>query len=261
MVGRVAGKVALVTGGSRGIGKAISSLLAKEGATVFVTDIDEKAGNTLVQDLTAKNFAASFLRLNTADEANWKSVFEQVKAQHERLDILVNNAGIGVGKSVLDTSLELWRKTLNINLDGVFLGTKYAIELMKPNKSGSIINMSSIEGLVGDPNLCAYNASKGGTKLFTMSAALDVAKLGIRVNTVHPGYIETDMVKQLCIDSEPDQPDWRQTKVYQSLASKHPVGHLGQPEDIANGVLFLASDESKFVTGSQLVIDGGYTAQ
>lgn len=258
---RVKNKIALVTGGAKGLGKAISSLLAEEGATVFVTDMDEVAGAETVAKMKAEGYLAFFFRLNVALESDWKNVLSEVKEKYGRLDILVNNAGIAIFESVQDSSLENWRKLLSINLDGVFLGTKYAIELMKPQKSGSIVNLSSIEGIVGDPRLAAYNASKGGVKLFSMSAALDVAKSGIRVNTIHPGYIETDMVKQNCAESEPETKDFRETTKYRELASLHPVGRLGQPSDIAYGVLYLASDESKFVTGSQLVIDGGYTAQ
>lgn len=261
MLGRVQGKVALVTGGAKGLGKAISKLLAKEGADVFVTDMDEAAGRTTADSITKGGKKAFFYKHNVALEYDWKKVVDKIKTKYGRLDIAVNNAGVGISESVEQATLESWRKVLSINLDGVFLGTQHAIELMKPQKSGSIINLSSIEGLVGDPSLAAYNASKGGVKLFSMSAALHVAKDGIRVNTIHPGYIETEMVINGCKELEPETEDVRQTSMYQSLAKLHPVGHLGNPDDIAYGTLYLASDESKFVTGTQLVIDGGYTAQ
>ena len=173
-----------------------------------------------------------------------------------QLDIVVNNAGVALGANVEDTTLDDWRKLMSINLDGVFLGTKCAIAAMKDH-GGSIINLSSIEGLIGDPNLAAYNASKGGVRIFTKSAALHCAKAGykIRVNSVHPGYIWTPMVEgYVGASADPEA-----TKA--ALAALHPLGHIGEPDDIAYGVLYLASDESKFVTGAELVIDGGYTAQ
>jgi NAD(P)-dependent dehydrogenase (short-subunit alcohol dehydrogenase family) len=172
------------------------------------------------------------------------------------LDILVNNAGVALSASIEDTSLEQWRWLMGVNLDGVFLGTRYAIAAMK-NRGGSIINLSSIEGLIGDPNLAAYNASKGGVRLLTKSAALHCAKAGykIRVNSVHPGYIRTPMVEgYVAAQADPEAASV-------AIAAAHPLGHIGEPNDIAYGVLYLASDESKFVTGAELVIDGGYTAQ
>ncbi|MBX9746152.1 MAG: SDR family oxidoreductase, partial [Hyphomonadaceae bacterium] len=172
------------------------------------------------------------------------------------LDVLVNNAGVALGASVEDTSIEQWHWLMGINLDGVFLGTRYAIAAMK-SRGGSIINLSSIEGLIGDPNLAAYNASKGGVRLLTKSAALHCAKAGygIRVNSIHPGYIRTPMVEGY-IAAQPDP-----SAAKAAIAALHPLGHIGEPNDIAYGVLYLASDESKFVTGAELVIDGGYTAQ
>lgn len=174
-----------------------------------------------------------------------------------RLDVLVNNAGVALAGDVEHTTLEKWRWLMGINLDGVFLGTRSAIGAMKAARSGSIINLSSIEGLVGDPNLAAYNASKGGVRLFTKSAALYCAKAGynIRVNSIHPGYIWTPMVESYA------QTTGNAEAARKTLESLHPVGHIGEPNDIAYGVLYVASDESKFVTGAELVIDGGYTAQ
>ena len=253
-MGRVAGKVALVTGAANGIGRATALLLAREGARVFVTDLKEQEGAQVVQDIVQAGGQASFLRLDTADEKNWQTVLAAVREQAGRLDIAVNNAGIAYNGTVESTDLEHWRRVQSINLDGVFLGTKYAIELMKVHKAGSIINLSSIEGLIGDPTLAAYNASKGGVRLFTKSAALHCAqsRYGIRVNSVHPGYIWTPMVRGLTAED---------AAARQRLVDLHPIGHLGEPDDIAYGILYLASDESKFMTGSELVIDGGYTAQ
>ncbi len=170
---------------------------------------------------------------------------------------MVNNAGLGIGGNAEDTTLEDWRKLMRVNLDGVFLGTKHGIRAMKDHKSGSIINLSSIEGLIGDPNLAAYNASKGGVRLFTKSAALHCAKSGynIRVNSIHPGYIWTPMVENYL------KQVGNVAAGRKALDSLHPIGHVGEPDDIGWGVVYLVADESKFVTGSELVIDGGYTAQ
>ncbi|MBE7619554.1 glucose 1-dehydrogenase [Gluconacetobacter entanii] len=256
-MGRVSGKVALVSGAALGIGKATALLLAKEGAKVVIGDLKVAEGQATVAEIEAAGGEAMFVELNVACEDDWKKAIPAVTARFGRLDIMVNNAGIAYGGTVESTDLEHWRRVQSINLDGVFLGTKYAVEAMKPNRHGSIINLSSIEGLVGDPTLAAYNASKGGVRLFTKSAALHCAKSGynIRVNSVHPGYIWTPMVQGLTHDT-PDQEAARQ-----KLIALHPLGHLGEPDDIAYGILFLASDESKFMTGSELVIDGGYTAQ
>ncbi|AHI24784.1 3-beta hydroxysteroid dehydrogenase [Komagataeibacter xylinus] len=256
-MGRVSGKVALVTGASRGIGKATALLLAREGAKVVVADLKADEGQAVVAEITNAGGEALFVPLNVAAEDDWKQAMAAIAARFGRLDIAVNNAGILYSGSVETTSLADWRRVQSVNLDGVFLGTRYAVEAMKPHGGGSIINLSSIEGLVGDPTLAAYNASKGGVRLFTKSAALHCAKQGykIRVNSIHPGYIWTPMVQGFTKET-PDQAAARQ-----KLVDLHPLGHLGEPDDIAYGIVFLASDESKFMTGSELVIDGGYTAQ
>ncbi|WP_075595544.1 glucose 1-dehydrogenase [Novacetimonas hansenii] len=256
-MGRVSGKVALVTGAALGIGKATAQLLAKEGAKVVIADLKAAEGQAAVAEITAAGGEAMFVELNVGQEDDWKKAIAAIIARFGKLDIAVNNAGILYSGSVESTDLDDWRRVQSINLDGVFLGTKYAVEAMKPNRRGSIINLSSIEGLVGDPMLAAYNASKGGVRLFTKSAALHCAKSGynIRVNSIHPGYIWTPMVQGYTHDTA-DQEAARQ-----KLIALHPLGHLGEPDDIAYGIVFLASDESKFMTGSELVIDGGYTAQ
>ncbi|MES1201945.1 MAG: glucose 1-dehydrogenase [Pseudomonadota bacterium] len=253
---RVQGKVALVTGASLGLGRAAALMLAREGAKVIVTDIKESEGGAVAEEIIVKGGEAMFLRHDVAAEGDWTRVMASAKSRFGGLDILVNNAGVALAGTAENTKLEQWRWLMSINLDGVFLGTRCAIEEMKDH-GGSIINLSSIEGLVGDPNLAAYNASKGGVRLFTKSAALHCAKAGykIRVNSIHPGYILTPMVEGY-IGGQAD-PDAARI----GLAAMHPLGHLGEPDDIAYGVLYLASDESKFVTGSELVIDGGYTAQ
>jgi 3(or 17)beta-hydroxysteroid dehydrogenase len=254
---RVKDKVAIVTGGALGLGKADCILLAREGAKVVVTDIKATEGAEVVAAIHEAGGEALFLEHDVGSEDDWARVVQQTEKRFGRVDVLVNNAGLGISGTVEDTSLNEWRKTLRVNLDGVFLGTKYAIEAMKKHGSGSIINLSSIEGLIGDPTLAAYNASKGGVRIFTKSAALHCAKsgYGIRVNSIHPGYIWTPMVEEI-LRATGDVAAGRR-----ALDALHPVGHIGEPDDIGWGVVFLASEESKFMTGSELVIDGGYTAQ
>jgi NAD(P)-dependent dehydrogenase (short-subunit alcohol dehydrogenase family) len=253
---RVKGKVALVTGGGLGLGRATAMLLAREGAKVVVTDVKEEAGHATVDQIIEEGGEAIFMRHDVSSEADWDAAIDMTANRFNGLHVVVNNAGVALSGSVEQTSLEQWRWLMSINLDGVFIGTRSAIGAMK-STGGSIINISSIEGLIGDPNLAAYNASKGGVRIFTKSAALHCAKAGyrIRVNSIHPGYIWTPMVEQFLAA----QPDPAAAKTF--VEGLHPVGHLGEPDDIAYGVLYLASDESKFVTGAELVIDGGYTAQ
>ncbi|PWR21112.1 glucose 1-dehydrogenase [Zavarzinia aquatilis] len=256
-MGRVQGKVALITGAAKGIGKEAALLLAREGAKLAVTDFDEAEGRKVAEAIAATGGEALFMKQDVADEAQWQAVIASTLARFGRLDILVNNAGVALAGSVEETSLEDWRWLMSINLDAVFLGTKHGILAMKGNGGGSIINISSIEGIIADPNLAAYNASKGGVRIFSKSAALHCAKSGykIRVNSVHPGYIWTPMVEGYLNETE----DPAAGK--EGLVSLHPIGRLGVASDIANGILYLASDESSFMTGSELVIDGGYTAQ
>jgi 3(or 17)beta-hydroxysteroid dehydrogenase len=254
---RVRGKSAVVTGGALGIGRACALMLAEEGASVVVTDVDVAKGSLVVEEIRSLGGAAEFVQHDVADESQWAHVMQVVLDRYKKLDVLVNNAGVALAKDVEHTTLAEWRWLMSINLDGVFLGTKHAIAAMKASRNGSVVNLSSIEGLIGDPNLAAYNASKGGVRLMTKSAALYCAKAGynIRVNSVHPGYIWTPMVENF-LKSQRDVAQGRKL-----LDSMHPIGHVGEPNDIAYGVLYLASDEAKFVTGTELVIDGGYTAQ
>ncbi len=253
---RVLGKVAIVTGAAKGIGAETAILLAREGAKVIVTDLDEKGGHDVAARIAAAGGAALFVKQNVTDEAAWTEIVATATKSFGGLHILVNNAGVAFPGNVEDTSLEDWRKLMAVNLDAVFLGVKHAIPAMKAT-GGSIVNLSSIEGLVGDPNLAAYNASKGGVRLLTKSAALHCAKAGynIRVNSVHPGFIWTPMVEGY-LSNFGDVAAGRE-----ATGKLHPVGHLGEPHDIAAGILYLASDESKFMTGAELVIDGGFTAQ
>lgn len=254
---RLDGKVVLITGGSLGIGRAAAMMCAREGGRVVVTDIREDEGNELVQRIKGVGGEAAFMRHDAGSEDDWLRVTNETVAKFGGLDAVVNNAGVAIGGNAEDTTLADWRKLMAVNLDGVFLGTRHGILAMKDRGGGSIINMSSIEGIIGDPNLAAYNASKGGVRLLTKSAALHCARsgYGIRVNTIHPGYIWTPMVENY-LASQGDVEKGRE-----ALSALHPVGHLGEPDDIAYGIVYLASDESRFMTGAELVIDGGYTAQ
>lgn len=254
-MGRVSGKVALVTGAGLGLGRAAATMLAREGARVVATDVKEKEAALVVEEIVEAGGEALNLPHDVALEADWARVIETTLARFGRLDVLVNNAGVATMGDVEHASLDEWRKLMAINLDGVFLGAKHAVAAMKKSGGGSIINLSSIAGMVGLPGAAAYCASKGGVRNFTKAAALYCAPLGIRVNSIHPGYIWTPMVENFLAQ----QADPAAAKA--AAAAAHPLGHMGEPDDIAYGVLYLASDESKFVTGSELVIDGGYTAQ
>lgn len=256
-MGRVEGKVALVTGGRRGLGEASAVMLAREGAKVAITDRKEEGADAVLSAITGAGGQAIFIQQDVSKEDDWKRVIDQILERFGRLDVLVNNAGVGAGKNIEELTLEDWRWVMSVNLDGVFLGTKYAIGIMKKTGGGSIINMSSIEGMVGDRRLAAYDASKGGVRILTKSAALHCAKAGynIRVNSLHPGFIDTPMVTGF-VKAQGDASAARK-----ELEMLHPIGHLGEPNDVAYAVLYLASEESKFVTGSELVVDGGFTAQ
>ena len=251
---RLAGKVALVTGAGSGLGEATARRFAEEGARVVITDINEEAANKVASSI---GDAASACFQDVTDEAAWDSLMTDIVDREGQLDIVVNNAGIAITASVEDTSLEDWRKTQAVNLDAVFMGTRAAIRTMK-SRGGCIINISSIEGIVGEPMAAAYNASKGGVRIFTKSAALHCAAqgYGIRVNSVHPGFILPPMVEAGFSTLPPEELESMQARVIGEI----PLGAMGEPVDIANGCLFLASDEAKYMTGSELVIDGGFTA-
>lgn len=241
---RVNKKVALVTGGASGLGRSSAILLAREGARVVISDLDDAEGHKVVKQIQEEGGEAIFFKQDVASEASWKDIMNAITSTYGKLHIVANSAGIGVGGNVEEVSLEDWKRLMSINLDGVFLGTKYGIQAMrKHGEGGSIINFSSIEGIIGDPNLPAYNASKGGVTLFSKSAALHCAKAGyrIRVNTIHPGYIWTPMVENY-LKAQGSVEEGRKF-----LDSLHPVGHVGEPDDIGYGVVYLASDESKLL--------------
>lgn len=256
--GRVAGKAALVTGGARGLGAGTARLLAAEGARVVISDVNGQAGEATAASIRETGGEAWFVRHDVTVEADWDTAIETVIDRCGRLDVLVNNAGIVAPGPVETETLENWRRIMAVNLDGVFLGTRRAIAAMKGH-GGSIVNISSIEGLVGEPMVAAYNASKGGVRIFTKSAALYCArqKYGIRVNSVHPGFIDTDMVREGFAALSPSEAEQMQAAV----AADIPLGHMGEPEDIGYAVVYLASDESRYITGAELVVDGGYTAR
>ncbi|WP_312161918.1 glucose 1-dehydrogenase [Phenylobacterium sp.] len=265
MAGRVEGKVALVTGGASGIGRGCAERLAQEGATIVVTDLQDEKGAQTIAAIQAMGGKAGYLHHDVTSEQAWIDVVAAVKAQHGRLDILVNNAGIGIGGSVLTMTLEDFQRQTAVNLDGVFLGVKHSIPLMRENGGGSIINMSSVAGLKGSAILAGYCATKGGVRLFTKAVAMECAnaKDGIRVNSVHPGIIETPIWDTIVGTGEigDNARPPRGAALDAMSAEGVPLGVKGYPEDIANGVLWLASDESRYVTGAELVIDGGLSVK
>ena len=249
---RLKDKVALISGGARGMGAVEARLFAKEGAKVAIGDILEDEGRKLEAEINATGGEALFVRLDVAREGDWQKAVEAALGRFGKLDILVNNAGISGRGRVEDTPVEEWDRVMEVNAKGVFLGTKVAIPAMRRSGGGSIINISSQLGLVGtDHSSPQYQASKGAVRLLTKATAIQYAKEGIRANSVHPGPIVTPMTEAARADPER----------YKIMLSRIPLGCYGQPEDVAYGVLYLASDESRWVTGSELVIDGGWTAQ
>ena len=254
---RVRNKTAVVTGGALGIGRATCELLAREGAKVAVTDILDKEGKQLADEIRESGAEAEFYHLDVANEENICRVFEEIQERFGPITILVNNAGIaGVNKPTDQITEAEWDRVININVKGVFFCTKHVIPQMKRAGRGSIINLSSIYGIISAPDIPPYHASKGAVRLMSKTDALLYAKDRIRVNSVHPGFIWTPLVEDLGKRSAEGVEGFRR-----ELDKLHPLGHVGEPDDIAWGIVYLASDESKFVTGSELVIDGGYTAQ
>jgi len=255
-MGRVEGKVAIVTGGSLGIGKATCLLLAKEGAKVAVTDILDKEGQEVVDKIKGSAGVAKFWHLDVSNEEEVGKVFVDINKTFGKIDVLVNNAGIaGSSKPTHELTEEEWDKVMAVNVKGVFFCTKHAIPYIKKAGSGSIINLSSIYGIVSSGDVPPYHASKGAVRIMTKTDASLYAEDKIRVNSVHPGFIWTPMLENY-LKSQGDVEAGRK-----HLDGLQPIGHVGKPEDIAYGIVYLASDESNFTTGSELVIDGGYTAK
>ena len=259
-MGRLEGKVAMVTGGAAGIGKAHAQLFAKEGAKVVITTRKKVAeGTALAESIKKEGGEATFIQLDVSQEDRWKEVINEVIKKYGKLNILVNNAGISLGKTIEETTLDEWNFLMGINSTGVFLGCKCAIGAMKKNgEPCSIVNISSVDAMIGEPELAAYCASKGAVRSLTKSAALHCAAEGynIRVNSVHPGYIHTELTEKEAQDSGLPTEQY-----FEKVGKMHPIGHIGEPIDIAYVSLYLASDESRWVTGSEFVADGGYIAR
>jgi len=267
---RLNGKTALVTGAARGIGACVAQWLAEAGAEVLLTDVDEEAGAGTAAEIAQRGFPATFVRHDVSSETDWEAAIERAQGQFDGLDVLVNNAGIVLIKSIADTTLLEWHRLCRVNIDGIFLGMKHVLPAMRDRAlenpaGGSIINMSSAVGIVGVPNALAYSMTKAAIRHMTKSAAMEFAEAGynIRVNSVHPGIIKTAMSDEIfdtwATAGAFGTHDRRETE--QVMVAQHPIGRHGQPEDIAKGVLFLASDDSSYMTGAELVIDGGYTAK
>ena len=249
---RLEGKVALISGGSRGMGAYEAELFVQEGAKVVVGDVREDEGHSLVDKIINGGGDAVFVRLDVTSETDWTAAVNEAANRYGKLDVLVNNAGVSARGTIEETSVEDWDRVMGINSKGVFLGTRSAIPEMRKAGGGSIINISSQLGLVGmGESSPQYQASKGAVRIFSKSAAIQYASEGIRVNSVHPGPVVTPMTEARRSDAE----------VRKRMISRIPLGRYGESEDVAYGVLYLASDESSFVTGSELVIDGGWTAQ
>jgi len=253
-MGRVDGKIALVTGAASGIGLQASLRLAEEGARVMMTDINVENGKNEAEKL-GRN--AEFLKLDITLEEDWISVLRETVKRFQSLDILVNSAGMVLIADVEQISLKDWRQVHAVNLDGTFLGCKHGVRVMKEFGAGSIINLSSVSGLIGGFNLAAYNSSKGAVRMLTKSVALHCARsgYGIRCNSIHPTFIETPMLDSMIQDA-PDPEKARQTLIRQV-----PLKRIGTTDDVAKMIVYLASDESTFVTGTEMVIDGGVVAQ
>ena len=248
---RLQDKVALISGGARGMGAVEAKLFAQNGAKVVIGDILDDDGRRTEAEINESGGQCLYVHLDVTSEQSWQSAVNTAVDRYGKLDILVNNAGIYRTHNVLETPADEWDQVMDINAKGVFLGTKAAIPAMRQNGGGSIVNISSVAGLIGNFMSSAYTASKGAVRLFTKSTAIQYAQDGIRANSVHPGTIETQMTAPILADEA-----YRQDRI-----NRTPLGRLGTPNDVAYGVLFLASDEASFMTGSELVIDGGRTAE
>ena len=249
---RLQGKVALISGGARGIGASEARIFAREGAQVVIGDVLDAEGRQVEAEINETGGECVFVHLDVTQESEWQTAVETAVARFGKLNILVNNAGILLRGVLEDTSAEDWDRVMAVNAKGGFLGTKAAIPEMRKAGGGAIINTSSVSGMIGQSTLQpVYNASKGAVRIFTKSAAIQYAKEGIRVNSVHPGAVDTPMAGERLTNPE----------LQQKVAATIPMQRTAHPDEVAYGVLFLASDESSFMTGSELVIDGGYTAQ
>jgi len=261
---RMDGKVAFISGGARGLGAETARMMAACGAKVVIGDILDDVGRATVDGILNQGGDALYTHLDVTQEDSWQSAVKAGVDKFGGLDVLVNNAGIFFMKSTEDMTLADWHRMVSINLDGVFLGTKTALPHLKARAAkapagSAIINLSSIAGIIGIANFSAYHMSKGGVRLYTKACAMEFAPHRIRVNSIHPGLIETDMAKQVV--KEMSSTMGSDNAVRDMFVKSHPIGRIGEPKDIANGIVFLASDDSAFMTGSELVVDGGWTAQ
>lgn len=248
---RLRDKVVIITGGVGGIGSATVRRFAAEGASLVIADVLRDEGEALVSKLHKDGYTAIFFHLDVTDEQHWAAALHATAETYGKLDILINNAGVFHMETTEATNLELWNRTLEVNATGVFLGVKNAANAMRKTGGGSIVNISSSAGIVGSATGAAYHASKGAVRLFTKAAAIQYAADGIRVNSVHPGVTNTPMIQTLMADK----------KASAGFLAATPMGRFGRPEEIANAILFLASDEASFITGAELAVDGGFTAQ
>jgi NAD(P)-dependent dehydrogenase (short-subunit alcohol dehydrogenase family) len=264
---RLDGKIALISGAARGIGGETAQLMAKVGAKLVVGDVLDDRGHQSVAAITATGAQAEYVHLDVTTAEDWTVAIDRAVSRFGKLDILVNNAGVFIGKGIEDISLDEWNKLVAVNMTGVFLGTKLAApalrEAAKSSEHGSaIVNLASIAGIVGSQLDPLYSMTKGGVTLFTKSAALEFARKGyrVRVNSIHPGLIQTDMGEQTFVSRARNLGSNDVEAVRQQAMSRHPIGRLGVPDDIAKGIVFLASDDAGFMTGAGLVVDGGSTA-
>ena len=249
-MGRLDGKVALISGAARGQGEAEARLFAREGASVVLGDVRSELGEQVAGEIAAAGGRAVFTRLDVSQEADWAKAVALAESRYGKLDVLVNNAAIIGLEGIMDTSIELWNRVLAVNQTGTFLGMRAAIPALRRAGGGSIVNISSVLATMGSGNSASYTATKGAVTALTRTVAVELATENIRVNAVHPGGVETPMAVE-CLGDD--------AEARRALVATHPIGRLGEPEEIATGVLFLASDDASFVTGASLVIDGGNT--
>ncbi|MGF7047866.1 NAD(P)-dependent dehydrogenase (short-subunit alcohol dehydrogenase family) [Paenibacillus sp. DS2015] len=250
-MGSLNGKVAIVTGAGSGMGREEAILLAKEGAKVVLTDINEAAVQAVAQEIITNGGEATAFAHNVAVEEEWIKVVDDTIQKYSQIDVLVNNAGISLAVNLLDTTMDQWNRVMNINVTSVFLGMKYVIPHMKDNNGGSIVNISSIAGLTGGSGAGAYTASKGAVRMLSKAAAVDYGKFNVRVNSVHPGFIETPMSTDMISND----------KMHAWFLSQTALPRVGRASEVAEAVLFLASDSSSYITGVELPVDGGVTAK
>lgn len=250
------GKVVVITGGAMGIGRATAKKACEEGAKVAICDIDEEKGKEAVNELNKLGHTAKFYNMDVSKEGQVKETFSRIKSEMGPIYGLVNNAGIaGVNKQTHEITEEEWDKVIDVNLKGVFLCTKHAVPQMMEAGGGNIVNLSSVYGMVGAADAPPYHATKGAVRLLTKVDAINYANKNIRVNSIHPGIVETPMIMAYAKATEDEK------AAIEGLSKRHPMGRIGEPKEIADAILFLLSDKSAFMTGSELVIDGGYTAQ